>query len=358
MTASLKFVLVCVIIAVECANLKHGSKQLKSVILVHRHGDRTPVSTFSGDPNVQYWLYYGLSSLTDQGEQRMKDVGKYFKERYRKIWPSENDVYLRSSMVERCYQSVQCLISGAYNDNFLSNPIPIVNVPTTNDSMLYPSFHCLAFNQETVRVLYLPENVQWYENYKPLASYLTEKCGTCGATLDSVFYLIDNIISSRAHNLPIPVWINETILKQFDDIANHYYAFFCTTELQQRLSAGMFLNEIIKQMNAIQKHRKFQTVKIYSTHDFLIIELLSALGVINPKPPPFGSTIMFEFWSDNNETKNFVRLYYLNDTYSENPHLLNIKSCDGDEFCSFEKFSDQITKFIPDDWVKECGQII
>ncbi|RWS22134.1 Prostatic acid phosphatase precursor-like protein, partial [Leptotrombidium deliense] len=324
---------------------------------VHRHGDRSPVSTYTGDPNHDYWYKYGVTTLTQQGAQRMSDVGKFFRDRYKEIWPLKNDIYVRSSKVERCYKSVQSLISGAYNDDFLSNPIPVINLPTANDSMLYPAFHCLAFNEETLRVVNLTENVQWYENYKPLISFLMNQCGACATNLDTVYYLIDNIISSKTHNLPLPTWINDTISQQFEDIANHFFQFFCSTKLQQRLSAGVFFNEILKQMNLIQNNENFQAVKLYSTHDFLIIATLSALGVINPAAPPFGSTIIFEFWS-NYATENFVRLYYLNDTYSQNPQLLNIESCGGEEYCPFEKFSGHIAQFVPDDWVKECGQIV
>ncbi|RWS23571.1 hypothetical protein B4U80_13913, partial [Leptotrombidium deliense] len=53
-----------IFIAVECTDLNYDSKQLKSVILVHRHGDRSPVSTYTGDPNEGYWYKYGVTTLT------------------------------------------------------------------------------------------------------------------------------------------------------------------------------------------------------------------------------------------------------------------------------------------------------
>ncbi|RWS18320.1 hypothetical protein B4U80_15040 [Leptotrombidium deliense] len=44
--------------------MKQLGNNLKSVILLHRHGDRTATDAFD-DGNVFYWLKYGLGRLTD-----------------------------------------------------------------------------------------------------------------------------------------------------------------------------------------------------------------------------------------------------------------------------------------------------
>ncbi|RWS21261.1 testicular acid phosphatase precursor-like protein [Leptotrombidium deliense] len=166
MTAWLKFMLINIFIVVECVNVKQCSQQLRSVILVHRHGDRSPLNTFPGDPNVYRWLNYGLGDLTDQGEQRMKNVGKFLRKRYNEIWPLKQKLFIRSSQSERCFKSVQQLLSGVYNDDFTSNPVPIMNVPPKNDTVLFPPLTCSAFIEETKTVLNLPENVKWLNKYK------------------------------------------------------------------------------------------------------------------------------------------------------------------------------------------------
>ncbi|RWS19415.1 hypothetical protein B4U80_14436 [Leptotrombidium deliense] len=42
-----------------------SANQLKSVMLIHRHGDRVPTLIYNDDANVSYWVKYGIGSLTD-----------------------------------------------------------------------------------------------------------------------------------------------------------------------------------------------------------------------------------------------------------------------------------------------------
>ncbi|RWS21697.1 lysosomal acid phosphatase-like protein 3, partial [Leptotrombidium deliense] len=127
-------------------------------------------------------------------------------------------------------------------------------------------------------------------------------------------------------------------------------------EWLKRYEVGAFLNELQVQMHLIESNKPFKNVRIYSSTDMVIAEILSAFGVFNNKEPLFGSTIMIEFYENHFNRLNFVRLYYLNDTYSENPHLLTLEDCIRDEVCSFKKIKKQIENYIPEDLRYECGQ--
>ncbi|RWS04847.1 lysosomal acid phosphatase-like isoform X3, partial [Leptotrombidium deliense] len=116
-----------------------------------------------------------------------------------------------------------------------------------------------------------------------------------------------------------------------------------------------FLAEIRNQINLIASNNTFDSVRIYSGTDILIGGIFSALGVSDNRRAPVGSAVMFEFYESDLYPKNFVRFYYLHDTYSERPNLLTIYNCLTDEMCSFEKFKKQIEKYIPNDWRYECG---
>ncbi|RWS21675.1 hypothetical protein B4U80_14910 [Leptotrombidium deliense] len=48
------------------ANLICASEnKLRSVILVHRHGDRNPRFSYPNDPNLNKWLTLGLGAVTE-----------------------------------------------------------------------------------------------------------------------------------------------------------------------------------------------------------------------------------------------------------------------------------------------------
>ncbi|RWS18185.1 lysosomal acid phosphatase-like protein 3 [Leptotrombidium deliense] len=153
----------------------------------------------------------------------------------------------------------------------------------------------------------------------------------------------------------MPHWVYDTIYERIIEFSDHCYIERSRTLLQRRLRAGSFLKELLEQMKLIESHKKFKSVRIYSASDLPVADVLSALGAFNNKAPPFGSTVMFEFYTNIFYRKNFVRLYYLNDTYSERPHMLTIKNCIDDEICSFRKVRLQIEKYIPMDTRFECG---
>ncbi|RWS19867.1 lysosomal acid phosphatase-like isoform X2 [Leptotrombidium deliense] len=221
--------------------------------------------------------------------------------------------------------------------------------------MLSSVSNCSTFEAEYRRVLNLTETVNWLSNYQSLISYLSDQCGRCARSLRSLYLLGENIVDIKNENLQLPSWLNSTQLKQLEELYNVIFDYLFRTELEQRLRAGMFLNELRKQMFLIKKCKKFYPVRIYSTNDDIIVATLTALGVYDQIPPWFGATVMFEFRCSRNKRNKFIRIYYLNDTYSENPIRLDISRCGNGRFCSFEKFAGLIRKFIPNNWRKECG---
>ncbi|RWS24600.1 lysosomal acid phosphatase-like protein 3 [Leptotrombidium deliense] len=348
MQVLLKLMLLCAFVLLKKTNV--SANKLKSF---HRHGDRTALETYNDDPNTLYWVKHGLGRLTDKGEQRMKHLGEFLRKRYGTFWPTKENLYIRSSREVRCVDSVKHLISGAYNNDFLSDPVKINNIALEDDIMLSPGSSCPAFDQETIRVSRLPENQQWIKTY----SLLVNKFGSQHAiTFLSLPRFLDNFELIKEYNLTMPNWINDTIYQQINDYSHRRFTANVRTILQRRLRAGLFLKELYNQMNLIERNEKFNNIRIYSSSQLQVAEILTALGVYNNEPPPFGSTIMFELYKTHlHPPMTFVKLYYLNDTYSENPHLLTIEDCIEDEFCSFLKVKEQIEKYIPNDSRIECG---
>ena len=96
----------------------HDISTLKLLQIVHRHGDRTPVILLPNDPfqGESYWPE-GLGQLTTKGKYRLYKTGQFIRQEYGQYLGdkySPREVYARSGMVDRCMESLSCLLAGAY----------------------------------------------------------------------------------------------------------------------------------------------------------------------------------------------------------------------------------------------------
>ncbi|RWS19594.1 hypothetical protein B4U80_14402, partial [Leptotrombidium deliense] len=185
---------------------------------------------------------------------------------------------------DRCVESVKHLITGVYIEDFLSNPVKIYNIPIHDDVMLSTGSSCPAFDKEFVRVLSLPENQQWVKEYTPLLMLLVDefksKCIQCILSADR---FTDNFLLIKEYNLTMPKWVNDTICRQINEFSDRLFNAYCRTELQRRL-----VGDLDEQMDLIASSKKFYNIRIYSSSQLQVAEILSALEVYNNEPPPFG----------------------------------------------------------------------
>ena len=96
----------------------HDISTLKLLQIVHRHGERAPMSFSLNDPykNDSYWPE-GFKQLTPKGKYRMYKLGQFIRQEYGSYLGdkySPREVYARSALSDRCIESVSCLLSGAY----------------------------------------------------------------------------------------------------------------------------------------------------------------------------------------------------------------------------------------------------
>ena len=97
----------------------HDISTLKLLQIVHRHGDRSPIDFKHNDPykSSDHWTE-GIGELTTEGKYRMYKRGQFIRQEYDSFLGdkhSPREVYVRSSLTDRCIESVSCLLSGAYS---------------------------------------------------------------------------------------------------------------------------------------------------------------------------------------------------------------------------------------------------
>ena len=154
------------------------------------------------------------------------------------------------------------------------------------------------------------------------------------------------------------LWTKEEqtkIMEQLKAIADFDYETQWSSKIIQKLRSGILIEEIYKNIKHFIDGTSNNRFYHYSAHDITVAPMLHLLGSFNNKVVPFGSTIIFELHQQNDGQKNhFVKIYYLNETYVGNPHLLKIGICNGQTQCSYDEFHNNIQEFFVKEFDDEC----
>ena len=110
------------------------AKNLEQIILIWRHGDRSPVRGYPnyeqdyGDSFENIWPK-GPGQLTIHGSKQHVELGRFLKNRYKNFIPDSynmEDIYIKSTDVDRTLMSAMANTIGMYQD------------PDTTDTANYP----------------------------------------------------------------------------------------------------------------------------------------------------------------------------------------------------------------------------
>lgn len=339
--------------------------KLLLVQMLFRHGDRAPVQLYPTDPNPEDVWPEGLGRLTKLGKRQQYSLGKLFRHLYRDfVTTNPNEVTVNSSASDRCLRSAQATVAAFYAPtskwSFEScvdwQPIPVYYAPQDQDKYLYPGSRCPAATTEIKNIMKGPQVQQFLSEHKEILDYLSTHSGKQIQDALSVLLFIDTLHIEKKHNLIIPSWAY-TYWDKYKKILHQAYQFFINSPVLLRLRAGPILGKITEDMKRKINHEIPDIkVRIYSTHDLLVLGVLDALQFSDVGPPPYSATIIFELHEKMDGGKA-VRLLYLNSTtpedVSQEPHVLTLDGCA--EYCPLEHFFQHTKDVIPENWESECG---
>lgn len=97
---------------------------------MHRHGDRSPVSTYPTDPYADYPWPGGLGALSQKGTRQLFDMGTHIRPRYESLKPwdgiyTAETVHAISSSPERTRMSGASLLAAFWEPYECQNSLPI-----------------------------------------------------------------------------------------------------------------------------------------------------------------------------------------------------------------------------------------
>lgn len=281
---------------------------------------------------------------------------------------SENDIYVRSTDVDRTLMSAEVNLAGFYPPqkeaipNLAWQPIPVHTIQQTEDEVLAMKKSCPKYDQLFQELLNTPFFLNISRTYNGLYNYLTKYSGLLVNDPDEVEYIYNTLTIEKNFNYTLPAWTQEVYPKKMEYLASLSFALDAYTPALARLKTGPLFHLITEHFKSFKSHsfehkidstgiwgRKFL---MFSGHDTTIANVLNAMELFDMHSPPFAATILFEL-RKRNDNSTYLRLFYKNST---EPVQLRLRGCDLD--CNLNDFIQILKPIIVDSktWRDECEE--
>ncbi|CAG2172297.1 unnamed protein product, partial [Oppiella nova] len=331
----------------------HDISTLKLLQLVHRHGERPPYAfppkdTYSAS---KYWVE-GVGELTTKGKYRLYKLGEFIRQEYNDYLGdkySPREVYVRSSITDRCIESTSSLLAGAYPPKqpewqwnkgedaklgLVWQPFPIQTfMPHEDDLVCNQDKECPIVDKEKAKIYERPELKKFVEDNKELYANMTKATGWAISTIADASTLYDTLKIESDHNyFWNSTWTKEEeqhILDQLLVSRNTEFKYDWDSPIIKRLRGGGLAKELTKNFNKVVNKSNEKKLYVYSTHDTTVAALINAMNFPNHVFPPFGATLLLELHQNNKTNDYFVRAFYQNETTINEgiPHALSWGDC-------------------------------
>ncbi|XP_026764197.2 lysosomal acid phosphatase-like [Galleria mellonella] len=342
-------------------SLPYESKTLRLVIILFRHGARTPTHTYKSDPYKNYQWPDGLGSLTNTGKLQLYELGKKYRSYYANFIPEEyyeKDVYIRSSDASRCLMSAYTFLAGLYppterqmwHPEMSWQPIPVHSLPRQLDNVVAATKSCKLWSAMYNEV---KAEVDAQPKFSELFDYLTKHTNQSMRSVLNVDFLYSSLLIQRETGLKLPEWTKNVFPNKMRLPFMLSLALLSYNETLQRLQVGPLLNEIKQNFDKSVSHENIdRSLYLYSGHDVNVVSLWRALGFQELLEPEYGASIALELHEEVEQDNFFVKAFYRNNTKIEVPMELKLTFCS--DPCPYTEFKHHLEKLIPTDWEAEC----
>ncbi|XP_063704705.1 prostatic acid phosphatase [Culicoides brevitarsis] len=359
-----------VLLLLICIQISAGNEVLDKGKLVfshiiYRHGDRTPIEPYPNDPyrDASEWPT-GWGQLTNLGKQQHYELGKWLRQRYNSLLNetySKNEIYVRSTDVDRTLMSAQANLAGLYppkgkdiwNDEVAWQPIPVHTVQEKHDKVLAAKKSCPAYDYGLRKLRDSDEYRKINEKNKALYDYVTEKSGRRIVNMEGIQFMYSVLNIEQIYNKTLPEWTKAVFPDKMKPISGRSFATYTYTRPLARLKSGPLLKEMLERFTN-KTHKRLspdRKVWMYSAHDTTVGNILNTLKVFEYHSPPYRACVMLELREYQNEA--FVSVFYKNT--SAEPQLMDLPGCG--VACPLEKMYKLYADVLPENWEAECNNV-
>ncbi|KAK4037247.1 prostatic acid phosphatase isoform X2 [Daphnia magna] len=362
----------CSSAALENEYLGKANHTVRLVHMLYRHGDRTPVRPYPKDPylNLTNWPV-SWGQLTKEGKDRHFKLGQLNRERYEGFLSESYDpdeIYVRSSDVDRTLMSAQCHLAGLYpptnqtnqtwNPDLIWQPIPVHTIPKDDDLLLVLESKCPRYDELLADLNASPEVRQRLDSNKELLDYLAENSGLNITEIDDVEYLYDTLFIENRFNKSLPEWAKKFFPNPMKEFSDFSFAMKAFTLEMQRLRGGPLVKELVEHLKDYAQSKLTppnRKLFMYSAHDVTVATFLSALKIFNGIQPPYASMVLVELHELNPNDLSIKILYKNVSDDGRKPQVLTLPGCT--QFCPLDKFFELVKDVTSDDVKVECKLI-
>ncbi|XP_042328138.1 prostatic acid phosphatase-like [Sceloporus undulatus] len=347
-----------------------SGRELKFVLLIYRHGDRSPIEKYPTSLHNESDWPQGFGQLTKIGIQQQYELGQYIKQRYSNFLNAtykREEILIQSTETDRTIMSAQANLAGLFpptgdqiwNAELLWQPIPVHVVPKEHDPKLrYPMFNCpryLELLKETMTSREFQAKIQPYQEFIKTISFYSGYNPSTLKYLDNfkLWHVQDTLLCESIHNYTLPKWATNDVRAKLSELTmmslSALFGIYKREE-KARLQGGLLVKTILENIsNAAQNSHK-RKMLVYSAHDTTLGALQMALNVYNEKLLPYAACQFFELYQESSGDYT-IEMHFRNDT-SKDPYLLTLPGCS--PACPLSQFAELVSPILVDDWESEC----
>ncbi|XP_055697004.1 prostatic acid phosphatase isoform X2 [Phlebotomus papatasi] len=364
LTQSIGVLLVGLLSLIGVSGTVEKTGKLVFAHVMFRHGDRTPIDPYPNDPygTASAWDGVDWGQLTNVGKRQHYELGKWLRNRYGELVNEiydHNQIYIRSTDVERTLQSALANLAGFYPpkgrdvwlDGMNWQPIPIHTTQEKLDPLLASKKACPAYEYALKKRRRSEEYRELNKKLKELYEYVSENSGRTYNSIEGIGQIYSCLLIEHMHNKTLPTWTESIFPDELDWVSAKAFQTYCSTPQLARLKSGPILKEMLERFRnkTLGTLKPDRSVWFYSAHDTTVANLLNILGLFDPPHnPPFAACVMLEMRLIDD--KPYISVFYKNTTAEPQP--MNIPRCG--RSCPLDKMFDLYRDVLPVDWEAEC----
>ncbi|CAD7084888.1 unnamed protein product [Hermetia illucens] len=344
------------LLIVACISYKPiRSSSLRGVLLLSRHGHRNPTAGYPNDPYRTHEWPGGYGALSARGIQQSCKSGETKALRYSHLL-RPNNIYIKSSVSERCVQSAEAFLRG-FLPNSLQN-ISINIVPAAEDeSLVMPGKPCPKYDHTLSESLLLNQSKVWeiLKGNKKVLDYVGKHSGLNITSLVDFLNIQDTLAIQASYDFEMPAWAQPIYNNYIMPLSQLAYHSLTNSALNQ-VRSGVLLNEIIERLQK-GANGSGENVILLTGHDINLSGLLAYLSMANQieGKPGFASTVALELhksWYFQNDLE--IRILFFEDETVQTPIQLRIPGCYTP--CGFARFKKTVAETLIKDYEKRCNE--
>ncbi|KAG6453202.1 prostatic acid phosphatase isoform X2 [Manduca sexta] len=345
-----------------------ADNELVLAVLIHRHGDRTPLDgilEFSTDPDAvrEATEPYGYGQLTNAGRRTAYQLGKSIRKRYGDLISAHynrSEIFIRSTDSTRAKMTVLTAMAAVYpagDDNWSDSlpwqPTPYTMVPARYDPNL-ASINCPTLINASSGKTYATSPAM--ERYTDVLNQWSELIAFNITATPSLAYSIYDIYKSQISlGVPLPDEL-QALMPEIEEIAGIALDISMGDDDHALLAAGVYMNDVVTAMTSAASGDVSQPLRIYSAHDANVFVVMAASRV-TPRQvaPAYCSSFTLEL-RKRTDTGAYVVLPVYQASPDAEPVHLQVEGCSA-LLCPLDEFVSITKPFVLDEdtWRENCA---